>query len=414
MQLRPLSSSPPRRSAPPQRQMDSCYLSAHPAPATAAHVLVSASLWSSLSSATSSSIPRPASLLVAIESKYPVSYTSSDATGTTSTLLVRAELASPKFLATLPSVRPSRSIRSKLTPGVTQTSELPTVFVPPALRSSHPSIFGRPRPSNESPLPSLLLSLAHPIVLSSIVLVSHDTGSYELASKEFRTFETRLKVRGDVLRQGDTLELSEDAAGEMEGVSSSWSIVMTDPVLQGVYKEGLTRFLVLPPQQGDTGKGRLAITNGDEQKEETGEEDQGEEEEGDEFEIDESFLANSVLTPPPSAFLALPPVSPLKGEIIFNGTTLAPAPLPSSGTLITPLALLHPIPSCLLIPRPADDEDDHPRCYLRTSDLGRLGIFSGDWVRVQCEKGGRLVRAFARESVVGDSTTEVVDPMYVD
>lgn len=51
------------------------------------------------------------------------------------------------------------------------------MHIPPALFEAHPTIFGRPRPSSEAPLSTLLVALAHPIPLSSLILVALDQAS---------------------------------------------------------------------------------------------------------------------------------------------------------------------------------------------------------------------------------------------
>lgn len=174
-----------------------------------------------------------------------------------------------------------------------------------------------------------------------------------------------------------------------------WKVMMTEPVLQGIVEVGVTKFIVLPPVRGPSQS--LVLTNGGsttndhdmEGMSENGEEEMEDEEE--EFEIDESFLANSVLTP---------------------STALA-STLPTS---IAPTLLIHPlkysVTSAQLIPRPASEEEDTNRMYLRAKDLSRLGRFSGDWVVIreegmekseESDRRRRLVRVFAREGVLDEA-----------
>ncbi|KAH8675822.1 hypothetical protein BX600DRAFT_409729 [Xylariales sp. PMI_506] len=68
----------------------------------------------------------------------------------------------------------------------------------------------------------------------------------------------------------------------------------------------------------------------------------------------------------------------------FTATT-ARADRPK-GRLFKAHGLMQPIPSELLHPKPANDEDEEARIYVNIKSLSRIGCFSGDWVRVEASE----------------------------
>lgn len=225
-----------------------------------------------------------------------------------------------------------------------------------------------------------------------------------------------------MVREGETLRVA--------GAGSRWKVAMAEPVLQGVVKKGYTRFLVLPPTSGaedfeddealdQHAEPETTTSSGDEDSAQGAED--SEEDGDDNFEIDEAFLAASVLSAPqqslPPTPLSPPPPTSSNALALTNGHSTFPL---ASGTSSKPAAsaikvvaqsLQRPIPSPLLVPRPRDDEDDTPRVYLRTRDLGRLGLFSGDWVVLgsgdESSEERRLARAFAGEGLLDETAGTV-------
>lgn len=218
----------------------------------------------------------------------------------------------------------------------------------------------------------------------------------------------------------------------LDGGSKRWKVAMTEPVLQGAAVKGLTRFLVLPPsgeEDEETGGASLETMYSSETEDDSLDFD---------FEIDESFLASTVLAPRQHNGSAYPTplTSPLpqhpssdSNALALNGLSHASFPLhasssphnkPSSGSAVTPVSLVHPVPRDLLVPSPDKDEDDVSRILVATADLGRLGLFSGDWVALrpssegdeqerrgveedEQRREGRLVRVFAADGLVSTS-----------
>lgn len=219
-----------------------------------------------------------------------------------------------------------------------------------------------------------------------------------------------------MVREGGTLRLSE----------GRWKVAMAEPVLQGAVVKGQTRVIVLPPsgEEGDDdidSASKQAETQPHQERaritSHSSEEDDSQDDE--DFEIDESFLVNSVLTPSHhQRFGQTPLTSPLStsskqrqffplGELSASSATLSQ---PQNRLVAVPLQ--HPIPSDLLTPTPDQEEDDVPRAFLSTADLGRAGLFSGDWAVLRKDEpeagAARLVKVFAGDGLVesGESTTQ--------
>lgn len=281
------------------------------------------------------------------------------------------------------------------------------MLLPQALTSKHRQVFG-PRPPRISSLtpPSLSISLTRLIPLTSVILFALDSQSYSYASAQQDAFLEKIGRSGNssqsgvITREGETLKLNE----------GRWKVAMAEPVLQGAIIKGETRLLVLPPSgdEDDEEAGRTATSTQDHSRrtsQSSGEDDSQDED----FEIDESFLANSVLTPHHNnRFGQTPLTSPLSNssrqkQFFPLGELSATTSTSSRHSQLTPIPLSHAVSSQLLAPSPEQDEDDVPRAFLTTIDLGRIGLFSGDWAVLRKndgEEGGRLVRVFAADGLI--------------
>jgi peroxin-6 len=71
------------------------------------------------------------------------------------------------------------------------------------------------------------------------------------------------------------------------------------------------------------------------------------------------------------------------GSVFSNFTATTARPDRPRGRLFKAHGLVKPIPSDLLHPTPAVEEDDEARIYVDITSLPRIGCFSGDWVRVE-------------------------------
>lgn len=293
---------------------------------------------------------------------------------------------------------PHCNTRSELNRLQNLTLEPSTLVAHPSLLALHLNIFGRPRPTSEAALPSLLITaIQEPTLLSSLVLISHDLESYEL-----KNLEELVEREGAVIREGELLSV---VLGEGEGKLKRfrWRVAMTEPVLQGIVKKGFTKFLVLPPTHSELEDGLEYEEVEGIEYEEMEEEEEEEEEliEFEEFDIDESFLTASVIPPPSRSQPSTPSFLASNALALINPSI---QPTSTHHLSIEAHPLTQSVPSNVLIPRPEESEDEVPRVYLKMRDLGKLGMFSGDWVVVRSTNkslvDSRLVRAFACDGIV--------------
>ncbi|GAA5930797.1 AAA family ATPase peroxin 6 [Sporobolomyces koalae] len=273
------------------------------------------------------------------------------------------------------------------------------LLVPEPLATAHRQVFGsRPPPTSPTSPLSLHLCLSRLLPLTSVIFFALDSTSYDFSSQEQAAFVDRLANTAEVVREGDVVRLERGA----------WQVAMTEPVLQGAVVKGQTRIVVLPPTEEDS------VPAKSEQASHSSEDDEPlDDDNDDDFDIDESFLANSVLTPATSRFGPTPLTSPLstgsrQKQFFPLGALSASTSAVSSPSRIVPAPLSHPIASDLLTPVPDPDEDDTARAFLSTADLGRLGLFSGDWAVLRGHESNdaaatvvsRIVRVFAAEGLV--------------
>ena len=260
-------------------------------------------------------------------------------------------------------------------------------------------------------VPTLSVSLVTtPIPLSSVILLSLDSHAYDVAVEDTKRMEESVATGCGVLREGETIRIE---SGELlgKGRALRWKVAMTEPVLQGVVQRGFTRFLVLPPVAQDSVYEELEDSKGEEDV--VSEPEDSTPVDADlieDFDIDESFLAASVLAPPRQSRSSLPSTpssAPPPVDSTAPHSAIAPhsatAPAATKHLLVSARPLLHSLPSSTLIPRPLDDEDEISRIYIKTQDLSKLGIFSGDWVVIESEgrnEDRRLVRCFASDGLV--------------
>jgi len=174
-------------------------------------------------------------------------------------------------------------------------------------------------------------SLTSLATLSSIVLVAGSEGAYLAAARSPKL--RQLLQDGRVLRQGDSFQTDNSL------VYTLWSL---EPVSQGRALAGRTEIVVLSPSHPIVFT-RSNVNN-----------------EPDFIEIDEGFLAASSETWQGKGQSA-------SSNAVCIGRSETPAHAFSTRDLDTP----------------EDIREDNFSLYLRTPDLGKIGILSHDWVCTQ-------------------------------
>lgn len=171
----------------------------------------------------------------------------------------------------------------------------------------------------------MVISRLKPVTLCEIIVAASSEEAYEWASSHVSAVEEALCRERLVLRQGDVLFME----------SHRFRLVMLQPVLQGVAKAGQTELLLIRPDTShpDDTVDTVSLS--------------GTDEEG--IEIGEEFLADD-------HFAISPPTS--NGNADLSCPTFKPEPLSSQ---------LPPFTNDFTV-------------GIRTSDLSRIGVCTGDWV----------------------------------
>ena len=151
-----------------------------------------------------------------------------------------------------------------------------------------------------------------------------------------------------ILRQGDIFQIpTKWSPEEGNGIQSlEFRLEMLEPVLQGYARRDLTKIILLSSQDGLSTPRNIANLEDNEE---------------DLVEIDESFLASSFSMPSESS-------RPKSYDQELEQSPPSSDGSPSVGYV------------CQYLDRPFNMSEDHRTFYVRPTDLGKLGILSGDWV----------------------------------
>lgn len=243
------------------------------------------------------------------------------------------------------------------------------------------------------------LQVVAPIALASVIFSATSTRAYEAAQSSEQALQTALSGQQRILRQGSSLALAlPHAPGLVNGAEPSgevFTVVMTEPVLQGYVDPQRTQLLVLPPPREEMADASMLL--------------EGTADDQADIDIDEDFLASLVideswrddedLSAPPQQANGLP-----------NGVH-SPKPKARLQHSASHLVDVYPLdsPASALVPSALKQEsDDSAFCFMSPADCARLGFFSGDWAICEPHASGaeptapRLVRIFARDAPLSE------------
>ncbi|KAJ3851183.1 AAA-domain-containing protein [Lentinula lateritia] len=210
-----------------------------------------------------------------------------------------------------------------------------------------------------------------PVPLTEVYVSALSPAAYDAAITHDVLLESLLCSKKQILRQGSVYTISPDALVESPSYHRlEFRLDMLEPVSQGYAEAGRTTFFL------------TSLTDTSEDEDEDGETDTstlGLSSDDESVEISHDFLANSVVYP---AYNSISPsISNLQGDLRAEGDLHFRV-----HALSNPVSILH---------------DDYT-VYLRTADLARLGVLSGDWVVARCPHS-RLVKAVADDILVSTS-----------
>ncbi|KAG8899708.1 peroxisomal assembly protein, partial [Tulasnella sp. 403] len=282
-------------------------------------------------------------------------------------------------------------------------------------------------------------------LLTELFAVALSSSAYALAQNSPQTVESWFCSRPTrrILRQGEILTFTQEHQngngstrngvldvfssgphssddqenGDTESMAFSYKyrLLMVEPVLQGYAKVGETRFTVMPADDisgatNDHGQSDLPPNASDPtvqiedrppQETETMSSTEYDDDDANAFDIDENFLARSVLNPIP-ADENVPGASPIgTEEASTSGETAPPSVVQQaargSGNASAPSFLLRSLDASVNLGK----EDEEPAVVVRTRDLGKVGVFSGDWaiINITNRHETRLTRIISDDSL---------------
>ncbi|KAF9475323.1 AAA-domain-containing protein [Pholiota conissans] len=254
-----------------------------------------------------------------------------------------------------------------------------TISIPSTWLKTYPGVFASQSPNG------VLVQLITPTTLTSVVVTALSNEAYVHACSDGSALEHHLFEDQAILRQGDVLGTPNEKLTTNNQVDLlQYRLDMVEPVLQGLAKRGETKIIILASQDDPCA---IDIDSLEDISEEQDDQD-------DDFEINENFLGNSVLSTSAS-------------ELVLNHKIHADYPNGhaedhSSG--LSPKSFTHP---------PGVAEDDRT-LYLRTTELGRLGVLSGDWAIANAKSSNsRLVRIVANDVLTELPNTITGSPLLL-
>ncbi|KAH7921477.1 AAA-domain-containing protein [Leucogyrophana mollusca] len=255
--------------------------------------------------------------------------------------------------------------------------------VPHHWMETHGHIFSQSPPVNGAGQKLLQITPVEPITLTEVVLAAQSPEAFGIAQCHSSSLEAWLCDGLFFIRDGQSLTLPSTFSpvnGQASTLSSTspyrYTVDLVLPCQQGYCKRGLTRlFVTFADATQENAAGDILIVTEDDQESIL-----------EDLEISECFLVNSAISPSSN----IPQASSRGGatNLLFG---------------IIPLV------------RPVELLQDDSALYLRTVDLGTVGLLSGDWAVIRYEKPSqnRLVRVFAKDSVVVSPGVALTSPLLL-
>ncbi|KDR81364.1 hypothetical protein GALMADRAFT_239217 [Galerina marginata CBS 339.88] len=253
-----------------------------------------------------------------------------------------------------------------------------TLAIPPSWVKTYPHTFASSE-SNE-----LFVRLANPTALTAVIVTALSNEAYLRACDEPSNLEVLLFDEQRILRQGDVVSVNDPHSADGNSCAMKYRFEMLEPVLQGYAQRGTTKLFLLSSQ----GSPELSAPSVGEEFAKNDTDDAFSLQ--DTIEIDEDFLGSSVLGPP---------LLPDQGALANKSQKDEP----SSNTYL-----------CKSLPSVCDAQSDPCTLYLRTADLGKIGILSGDWAIAGVKpSNSRLVRVVANDELVKSPGFMMGSPMLI-
>ncbi|KAK0459470.1 AAA-domain-containing protein [Desarmillaria tabescens] len=254
------------------------------------------------------------------------------------------------------------------------------IAIPQAWISIYPRVFYPSMRKPSSP-PCLSVSPVHLLPLTEVFVTALSQEAYDMAQAHQTQLETWFSQGHKILRQGTVYTCNANSLGRVNGYinhemkSLKYRLDTLEPVLQGFSDKGHTAFVICP----------LADENLDPTASESEESTDLER-----IEIGEDFLASSA-----GLSFDFPSDTEIEFEDHLDNMHCSGQHHSSPQSTFHVKPLLEPIQERL---------DDYT-LYIRTSDLGRVGVLNGEWAVVHLAGSSkyRLVRVVADDSIISST-----------
>jgi peroxin-6 len=188
-----------------------------------------------------------------------------------------------------------------------------------------------------------------------------------------------------IIHTGETLKLNYGRGA----VGRTARIALTEPVNQGFLKPDTK--VVVVKERSRAGRRRrqeatdgVAILAGGSSEDSDASADTVVLSDDDDEEEDALEFSTFLTSPSTTTAVSFPSISATP-TIMRNGI---PSPKPgqappkSAGRIFRPQPLTAPVPPGYLHPKPREGDDDEARVFVKVGDLAKLGVFSGDWIKI--------------------------------
>jgi hypothetical protein len=203
---------------------------------------------------------------------------------------------------------------------------------------------------------SLTCDVTHatPLPLDEVILSAQSYSAYHLATSDRKYLVEKLSEARNMIREGGVIVIPPPSSlgnGHGGDFLHKYDIIMTDPVHQGYIDAETTRIVVVSENLEDEETTQSPVSYNTAHSIEDNE---------DESDIDESFLLNSLIQPD---------MKQSEEDLLVEGAGLSLTALP--------IRTFHILPQ---------DQYRDLTVLIRTTDLAKLSLFSGDWVRLQQDR----------------------------
>ncbi|KAA8915007.1 P-loop containing nucleoside triphosphate hydrolase protein [Sphaerosporella brunnea] len=285
-------------------------------------------------------------------------------------------------LASAASVRKWTILPVTLMPTSSQFPSLPpnTVLIPSSMNIGPLADLRLPNKRQTG----VLITAVNPAYLESVIVNVRTIPGTQVHETD-HDLEDRVKdalSKIKIVHTGEPLRLNYGRSA----VGRTARIALTEPVNQGFLKPD-TKVVVVKERGGQrqaAATDGFAILAGGNSEESDASADTVMLSDDDDEEDDALEFSTFLTAPSTTTAVSFPSISSTP-TLVRNGIaspTPGQTPPKSAGRIFRPQPLTAPVPPGYLHPKPREGDDDEARVFVKVGDLAKLGVFSGDWIKI--------------------------------